>query len=68
MRKDEGGLGGTIINVSSTAALVHNLDILPVYSGSKAAVLHFSRSLSVSNQEAFISHLYCCERRTFVTS
>ncbi|CAH2236021.1 15-hydroxyprostaglandin dehydrogenase [NAD(+)]-like [Pararge aegeria] len=45
MRKDEGGLGGSIINISSTAALV-KLDILPVYCGSKAAVLHFSRSIS----------------------
>ncbi|XP_023937594.1 15-hydroxyprostaglandin dehydrogenase [NAD(+)]-like [Bicyclus anynana] len=45
MRKDKDGSGGTIINISSTAALTR-VDILPTYCGSKAAVLHFSRSLS----------------------
>ncbi|KAJ2945483.1 hypothetical protein O0L34_g295 [Tuta absoluta] len=45
MRKDEGGKGGTIINISSTAGIV-TFKYLPIYSGSKAAVLHFSSSLS----------------------
>ncbi|KAJ8718414.1 hypothetical protein PYW08_002651 [Mythimna loreyi] len=46
MRKDEGGLGGTIINISSTAALT-KFQAFPIYSGSKMAVLHFSQSLAV---------------------
>nr|XP_034834948.1 15-hydroxyprostaglandin dehydrogenase [NAD(+)]-like [Maniola hyperantus] len=45
MRKDEDKLGGTIINISSVAAVVR-MQHLPVYSGSKAAVLHFSRCIS----------------------
>ncbi|XP_023937598.1 15-hydroxyprostaglandin dehydrogenase [NAD(+)] [Bicyclus anynana] len=45
MRKDKAGSGGTIINISSTVALV-NIDFVPAYSGSKAAVLHFGRSIS----------------------
>ncbi|CAH2236022.1 15-hydroxyprostaglandin dehydrogenase [NAD(+)]-like [Pararge aegeria] len=45
MHKDEGGFGGSIINIASTAAIV-KMDILPIYCGSKAAVLHFSRSIS----------------------
>ncbi|KAJ2945484.1 hypothetical protein O0L34_g295 [Tuta absoluta] len=45
MRKDEGGAGGTIINISSIAGLF-TYTYLPIYSGSKAAVLHFTLSLS----------------------
>ncbi|KAI5637590.1 short chain dehydrogenase domain-containing protein [Phthorimaea operculella] len=45
MRHDEGGAGGTIINIASTAAL-HTFRHIPIYAGSKAAVLHFSYSLS----------------------
>ncbi|CAH2043370.1 unnamed protein product, partial [Iphiclides podalirius] len=45
MRKDEGGAGGTIINVSSVAGLCR-LPFLPIYCGSKAAVLHFSQSIA----------------------
>ncbi|XP_045774814.1 15-hydroxyprostaglandin dehydrogenase [NAD(+)]-like [Maniola jurtina] len=45
MRIVEGGSGGTIINVSSVAAIV-KADFLPVYCASKAAVLHFGRSIS----------------------
>lgn len=46
MRKDEGGSGGTIINISSTAAL-YNVPYVPTYSGCKAAVLHFSSCIAV---------------------
>ncbi|XP_023937596.1 15-hydroxyprostaglandin dehydrogenase [NAD(+)]-like [Bicyclus anynana] len=48
MRKDDGGKGGTIINVSSTTALI-KLNIVPVYSGCKSAVLHFDRCISTPN-------------------
>ncbi|XP_075979756.1 15-hydroxyprostaglandin dehydrogenase [NAD(+)]-like [Anticarsia gemmatalis] len=46
MRKDEGGAGGTIINISSTAALTQ-FPFLPVYNGSKMAVLHFSQCIAM---------------------
>ncbi|KAJ8718413.1 hypothetical protein PYW08_002650 [Mythimna loreyi] len=46
MRKDEGGLGGTIINIASTVALTKSPSV-PIYSGSKMAVLHFSQCLAV---------------------
>ncbi|KPJ17681.1 15-hydroxyprostaglandin dehydrogenase [NAD+] [Papilio machaon] len=46
MRKDEGGDGGTIVNISSTAGIC-KLNFLPIYCGSKGAVLHFSQSLAV---------------------
>ncbi|CAH0720421.1 unnamed protein product, partial [Brenthis ino] len=45
MRKDEGGQGGTIINISSSAAIVR-VSIIPIYCGTKSAVLHFGRSIS----------------------
>ncbi|XP_072944752.1 15-hydroxyprostaglandin dehydrogenase [NAD(+)]-like [Epargyreus clarus] len=45
MRKENGGAGGTIINISSIAAFL-KLPIIPSYSGSKAAVLHFSLCLA----------------------
>ncbi|KAJ8718409.1 hypothetical protein PYW08_002646 [Mythimna loreyi] len=46
MRKDEGGAGGTIINISSIAALVR-VPYVPIYEGSKIAVLHFSQCLAL---------------------
>ncbi|KAJ8714494.1 hypothetical protein PYW07_002719 [Mythimna separata] len=46
MRKDEGGAGGTIINISSIAALTRT-PFVPIYKGSKLAVLHFSQSLAM---------------------
>ncbi|KAJ8714496.1 hypothetical protein PYW07_002721 [Mythimna separata] len=45
MRKDKGGLGGTIINIASTAAIT-KVPALPVYCGAKMAVLHFSQCLA----------------------
>ncbi|XP_047992712.1 short chain dehydrogenase/reductase dpmpG-like [Leguminivora glycinivorella] len=45
MRKDEGGASGTIVNIASVAALIP-VGSTPIYNGSKAAVLHFSKSLS----------------------
>ncbi|XP_050563148.1 15-hydroxyprostaglandin dehydrogenase [NAD(+)]-like [Spodoptera frugiperda] len=47
MRKDEGGAGGTIINIASTVTLVKT-PALPIYSGSKMAVLHFGQCLTVA--------------------
>lgn len=47
MRKDEGGAGGTIINISSVVALI-SMPILPIYSGSEAAVIQFGRSMAIS--------------------
>ncbi|CAG5033438.1 unnamed protein product [Parnassius apollo] len=48
MRKDEGGAGGTIINVASTAALIKT-DALPIYCGTKMAVLHFTQCIASGN-------------------
>ncbi|XP_063829061.1 alcohol dehydrogenase 2-like [Ostrinia nubilalis] len=45
MHKD-GGVGGTIVNISSTAAF-GRFPYVPAYSGSKAGVLHFSNCLAV---------------------
>lgn len=47
MRKDEDGKGGTVINISSVAALQQS-SFMPIYYGTKAAVLHFSNCVSVS--------------------
>ncbi|VVC97410.1 unnamed protein product [Leptidea sinapis] len=47
MRKDKGGTGGTIINISSAAALL-KCPSFPMYCGAKLAVLHFGQTLSVS--------------------
>ncbi|XP_050665830.1 15-hydroxyprostaglandin dehydrogenase [NAD(+)]-like isoform X2 [Leptidea sinapis] len=46
MRKDKGGTGGTIINISSAAALL-KCPSFPMYCGAKLAVLHFGQTLSV---------------------
>ncbi|KAF9812649.1 hypothetical protein SFRURICE_018079 [Spodoptera frugiperda] len=46
MRKDEGGAGGTILNIASTLAIT-KMPFLPVYCGSKMAVLHFSQCLAM---------------------
>ncbi|KAH9638155.1 hypothetical protein HF086_014025 [Spodoptera exigua] len=46
MRKDEGGAGGTILNVASILGL-SKLTFLPIYSGSKIAVVHFSQCLTM---------------------
>ena len=47
MRKDEGGVGGTIINIASIMALT-KFPYLPVYCGAKMAVVQFSQCLAVS--------------------
>lgn len=46
MSKEEGGVGGTIINISSTAALT-KFPYLPTYNGTKIAVLHFTQCLAM---------------------
>ncbi|KAJ0172863.1 hypothetical protein K1T71_011039 [Dendrolimus kikuchii] len=46
MSKAEGGVGGTIINIASAVA-TRKTQYLPIYSGSKAAVLHFSQSIAM---------------------
>ena len=43
MRRDKGGKGGVIINIASMAGINPN-PCGPVYAGTKAAILHFSRS------------------------
>ncbi|XP_063821553.1 15-hydroxyprostaglandin dehydrogenase [NAD(+)]-like [Ostrinia nubilalis] len=45
MRKDHGGRGGCIINISSIAAL-HPSPIFPIYFATKSAVLQFGNCLS----------------------
>ncbi|KAL0870991.1 hypothetical protein ABMA27_004808 [Loxostege sticticalis] len=45
MNKEEGGKGGTIINVASVAAFMKN-PFLPIYAGAKAAVLQFTHSIA----------------------
>lgn len=47
MRKDCGGKGGVIVNISSIAGL-QAVSQLPVYSTTKHAVVSFSRSFAVS--------------------
>uniref|UniRef100_I6QWT6 15-hydroxyprostaglandin dehydrogenase [NAD(+)] n=1 Tax=Anasa tristis TaxID=236421 RepID=I6QWT6_ANATI len=42
MGKKNGGVGGTVLNTSSVLALVQS-PIMPIYSGTKAAVLLFTR-------------------------
>ncbi|XP_045485265.1 15-hydroxyprostaglandin dehydrogenase [NAD(+)] [Pieris rapae] len=44
MRKDNGGKGGTIVNISSIVGLMQS-SLLPVYSAAKSAVLQFSNCL-----------------------
>ncbi|XP_047988191.1 15-hydroxyprostaglandin dehydrogenase [NAD(+)]-like [Leguminivora glycinivorella] len=44
MRVDEGGKGGTVINISSIAALSQS-HWVPIYFGTKAAVLQFSNCI-----------------------
>ncbi|CAG9564968.1 unnamed protein product [Danaus chrysippus] len=65
MRKDEGGAGGTIINISSAAALIP-MPMLPIYSGSKAAVLQLSRSIASPdfNEDTGIRILTLCPGAT----
>ncbi|XP_034834947.1 15-hydroxyprostaglandin dehydrogenase [NAD(+)]-like [Maniola hyperantus] len=46
MRTDQGGSGGTIINISSGAGIA-KFSIVPMYCGSKAAILQFGRSLAI---------------------
>lgn len=47
MRKDHGGKGGTIINISSIVG-IWRAETLPVYTATKSAVLQFSNCLGVS--------------------
>ncbi|XP_073943523.1 15-hydroxyprostaglandin dehydrogenase [NAD(+)]-like isoform X2 [Choristoneura fumiferana] len=51
MRTDEGGKGGTVINISSVAALQQS-SFMPIYYGTKAAVLHFSNCVSMQHDFA----------------
>lgn len=46
MRKDKGMRGGFIVNIASIAALGAHFTC-PVYSGTKHAVMGFTRSLKV---------------------
>ncbi|CAK1556075.1 unnamed protein product [Leptosia nina] len=51
MSKENGGRGGTIINVSSIVALMQSF-LLPIYSASKSAVLQFSNCLGAEQNYA----------------
>ncbi|XP_046964947.1 15-hydroxyprostaglandin dehydrogenase [NAD(+)]-like [Vanessa cardui] len=46
MRKDEGGKGGVVMNMSSIAALVQD-PMIPIYFGTKSAVLQFSNCIGM---------------------
>ncbi|GBP95242.1 Alcohol dehydrogenase 2 [Eumeta japonica] len=46
MRKDKGGRGGTVINISSIAALKQT-PVLPIHSAGKSAVLQFSNCIGM---------------------
>ncbi|GBP31509.1 15-hydroxyprostaglandin dehydrogenase [Eumeta japonica] len=46
MRKDKGGNGGAIINISSIAGLMQT-SLLPIYSAAKSAVLQFSNCIGM---------------------
>ncbi|XP_028178054.1 15-hydroxyprostaglandin dehydrogenase [NAD(+)]-like [Ostrinia furnacalis] len=48
MRKDEGGSGGTIINISSVAGLCQD-PVMPVYWATKSAVLQFSNCIGLND-------------------
>ncbi|KPJ15583.1 15-hydroxyprostaglandin dehydrogenase [NAD+] [Papilio machaon] len=45
MRTDEGGAGGTVINIASTGAITKH-DVLPAYCATKSAVLQFSQCIA----------------------
>lgn len=47
MRKDKGGNGGTVINISSIAGLSQS-HFLPIYFATKSAVIQFSNCIGVS--------------------
>lgn len=47
MRRDKGGNGGIVVNVSSVAGL-DPIHLMPVYSASKEAIVAFTRAFSVS--------------------
>ncbi|XP_073944308.1 15-hydroxyprostaglandin dehydrogenase [NAD(+)]-like [Choristoneura fumiferana] len=44
MRKDDGGKGGTVINIASVAGLCQ-LSVMPIYWATKAAVIQFSNCI-----------------------
>lgn len=54
MRKDKGGKGGTILNISSVAGCETNPCYLPVYSATKHAVFGFSKT--VGHAENYAVH------------
>lgn len=47
MRKDDGGKGGTVINIASIAGLCQ-MSVMPIYWATKAAVIQFSNCIGVS--------------------
>ncbi|XP_045445986.1 alcohol dehydrogenase-like [Melitaea cinxia] len=53
MRVDQGGKGGTIINISSLCALMQRSPFLFVYASTKSAVLHFSNCIG---NEKYFNH------------
>ncbi|XP_048770001.1 15-hydroxyprostaglandin dehydrogenase [NAD(+)]-like [Ostrea edulis] len=51
MRKDKGGNGGTIINVSSVAGLVA-IPFLPIYCATKSAIISYTKALASQSEIA----------------
>jgi 15-hydroxyprostaglandin dehydrogenase (NAD) len=65
MGKDEGGKGGVVVNISSTAGLIPGSSC-PVYAATKHAVIGLTRSFGVSTAYNNVGILYwgrealCC--------
>lgn len=49
MSKESSGEGGIICNIASSAAIDHQLSFIPIYTSTKAAILNFTCSMSVSD-------------------
>ncbi|CAB4001910.1 15-hydroxyprostaglandin dehydrogenase [NAD+], partial [Paramuricea clavata] len=46
MGRDYGGNGGVIINTGSDTGIKAYMSMIPIYSSTKAAVVHFSRCIA----------------------
>ncbi|XP_022294483.1 15-hydroxyprostaglandin dehydrogenase [NAD(+)]-like [Crassostrea virginica] len=59
MRKDKGGNGGTIINVSSVAGLVP-IPFIPIYCATKSGVISYTKTLAKQIEIANQGVVLCC--------
>lgn len=57
MRRDKGGNGGIVLNISSVTGL-DPIHLMPVYSASKEAIVAFTRTFSVSGGNSDL-HFKC---------